>query len=174
MGAKRTQQFNWKNVRSLAPPPESGRAVNHQCRQSERQTRRRKSVARPCLRGPLFFVGLMNALVRCAIAAHRHRWWGTIMNSKAFTAWTRAGLDAWALGADASAVIALRLAKAASGNDGDGEEARLMIAEKMQAAWEMQLGLLTGRFGATPLARTQKTIRHYRRKVVANRQRLSR
>lgn len=96
------------------------------------------------------------------------------MNSKAFTAWTRAGLDAWALGADSSAVIALRLAKAVSGNDGDAKEARLMIAEKMQAAWEMQLALLTGRFGATPLAKTQKTIRHYRRKVVANRQRLSR
>lgn len=95
------------------------------------------------------------------------------MNSWAYKAWMRASLDAWALGIDASAVIGLRVAKAASGGDVNGEEARLMVAEKMQAAWEMQVCLMTGQFGTNPLAGTRKTISYYGRKVTANRKRLS-
>ena len=47
-----------------------------------------------------------------------------------------------------------------------------MLSEKMQSAMELQSALVTGRLGATPLAGTQKVLRHYRRKVKANRKRL--
>ena len=90
-----------------------------------------------------------------------------------YTAWASAGLDAWTLGVDASAVIGLRLAKIAVGDAEAGREARLMVAEKMEAAVEIQTGLMTGRFGQTPLSGTQGVLRHYGRKVRANKRRLS-
>lgn len=57
------------------------------------------------------------------------------MYGKLYGGWLKAGMDAWSLGAEASAVIALRMAK---------------------------------------LGATRKTLSHYRRKVGANRRRLSR
>ena len=90
-----------------------------------------------------------------------------------YAAWASAGLDAWTLGMDASAVIGLRLAKIAIGDAAAGREAQLMVAEKVQAALEMQADLMTGRFGSTPLSGTQGLLRHYGRKVRANRRRLS-
>lgn len=89
-----------------------------------------------------------------------------------YGAWFSAGMDAWALGMESSAVIGLRMAKIATGGDASGEEARLMLSEKMQAAFELQTALMTGQLGTTPLAGTQKMVRHYRRKVRANRRRL--
>ncbi|RYD81734.1 MAG: hypothetical protein EOP61_42675 [Sphingomonadales bacterium] len=82
-----------------------------------------------------------------------------------------AGWDAWALGMESSAVMGLRIARIAMGGPAAGEEAQRMVAEKMQSALELQSALVTGRLGATPLAATRKTLRHYRRKVKANRQR---
>ena len=83
--------------------------------------------------------------------------------------WMRVGMDAWALGLDASAVIALRVAKIASGGDPAGEEARLMVSEKLLSIGELPVGML----GLTPLAGTRKALRYYERKVSANRRRLS-
>jgi len=53
-----------------------------------------------------------------------------------------------------------------------GSEAYLMWSEKMQSAFELQSALMTGRLGTTPLAGTHKVLKHYRRKVKANRKRL--
>ena len=90
----------------------------------------------------------------------------------AYGGWASAGLDAWALGVEASTVIGLRTMKMATGGIDAAEEARLMVAEKMQAAIELQTALVTGQLGGDPLAGARKTIRHYRRKVKANRRRL--
>jgi hypothetical protein len=89
-----------------------------------------------------------------------------------FDGWAGAGMDAWALGMEASAVIGLRVARMSVGDAGAAEEARLMISEKMQSAFELQTALVTGRLGRDPLAGTRKVLRHYRRKVKANRTRL--
>ena len=90
----------------------------------------------------------------------------------AYGGWASAGLDAWTLGMEASAVIGLRTIKMAAGGIDAAEEARLMVAEKMQAALELQVAAVTGRLGHDPLAGTRKVLRHYRRKVKANRTRL--
>jgi hypothetical protein len=81
-------------------------------------------------------------------------------------------LDAWTLGMESSAVIGLRMVKIAAGGPGASEEAARMFSEKLQSGLELQAALMTGRLGTTPLAGTQKTLRHYRRKVKANRKRL--
>ena len=94
------------------------------------------------------------------------------MNGRSYGAWLRAGMDAVALGIDSSMVVGMRLTKFATGADPDGKEARLMVAEKVRAVVELQSALMAGKFGATPLSRTQKTIAHYGRKVAANRKRL--
>lgn len=92
------------------------------------------------------------------------------MYSRAYGAWLRAGMDAWSLGAEASTVIGLRMARLAVGGEAASREAQLMIAEKVRAGIELQTAL----FGATPLAAKQKALRHYRGKVSANRRRLIR
>ncbi|MES2988390.1 MAG: hypothetical protein V4808_10835 [Pseudomonadota bacterium] len=89
-----------------------------------------------------------------------------------YGSWASTGMDAWMLGMEASAVMGLRMAKIAAGGAGANEEASRMLSEKVQAAIELQAALITGRLGTTPLATTQKTLRHYRRKVKANRKRL--
>jgi hypothetical protein len=89
-----------------------------------------------------------------------------------YDGWASAGIDAWALGMEASAVIGLRTIKMAAGGIDAAEEAQLMVSEKMQAAMELQSALVTGQLGANPLAGTRKVLRHYRRKVKANRKRL--
>ncbi|TGX53735.1 hypothetical protein E5A73_12075 [Sphingomonas gei] len=73
---------------------------------------------------------------------------------------------------EASAVIGLRTARMATGGVDVAEETRLMVSEKMQAALELQAALVSGRLGSDPLAGTRKVLRHYSRKVKANRARL--
>lgn len=89
-----------------------------------------------------------------------------------YNGWAKAGWDAWALGLESSAVIGLRVAKIAMGGPAAGEEASRMLSEKLQSAMELQAALVTGRLGTTPLAGARNTLRHYRRKVKANRRRL--
>lgn len=86
--------------------------------------------------------------------------------------WMKIGLDSWMLGMEASTVIGLRLTKLAAGGPAATSEAQRMVAEKMQAAWELQVAAATGRLGSTPHAQASKTLRHYRRKVRANARRL--
>ena len=88
--------------------------------------------------------------------------------------WVRLGWDAWMLSAEAATVMTLRGLKIASGQDNDGREARRMVSEKVDAALALQGLALAGALGATAPAMVDKTLKHYRRKVRANRRRLQR
>jgi hypothetical protein len=87
--------------------------------------------------------------------------------------WLRLGFNAWALGMEASAVIALRSLKMLSMGAAGKAEARRMINEKIQAGLALQSRALTGRLGLSPRGAASKTVAHYRRKVRANRRRLT-
>lgn len=87
--------------------------------------------------------------------------------------WFDAGLDAWALGGEAATVMALRTARIAMGGSEAMTETSLMVAEKMQAGFELQIAAMTGRLGTAPAGATRKAIGLYRRKVRANRRRLA-
>ncbi len=87
--------------------------------------------------------------------------------------WFGIGFDAWSLGFEASAVMGLRVLKIAQGGAAGQAEAERMVSEKVDAAMALQAGALTGGLGATPASAAARTIAHYRRKVRANRRRLS-
>jgi hypothetical protein len=87
--------------------------------------------------------------------------------------WLRIGFDAWRLGVEASAVIGLRTLKIAAGGAAGDAEARRMVSEKLAAAAELQTKALAGGLGLTSAAMASRTLSHYRRKVRANRRRLS-
>ena len=87
--------------------------------------------------------------------------------------WLRIGLDAWALGMEASSVIGLRTLKLAAGGAAAEAEARRMVSEKLDAAVALQTKALTGALGFGGAGAAAKTIAHYRRRVRANRRRLS-
>ena len=88
--------------------------------------------------------------------------------------WFGIGVDAWSLGLEASAVMGLRALKIAQGGPGSQAEAERMVAEKVEAAMALQVRALTGGLGGTPASVSARTLAHYRRKVRANRRRLSR
>jgi len=87
--------------------------------------------------------------------------------------WLRIGFDAWSLGVEASAVIGLRTLKIAAGGPAGEAEARRMVSEKLDAAAELRTKALSGGLGITGAGAATKTLAHYRRKVRANRRRLS-
>jgi hypothetical protein len=87
--------------------------------------------------------------------------------------WFAIGLDAWTLGLEASAVVGLRALKIAQGGAASQAEAGRMVSEKVEAALDLQLRALTGGLGVTPASPSARTLAHYRRKVRANRRRLS-
>ena len=74
---------------------------------------------------------------------------------------------------EASAVIGLRTLKIAQGGAAGQAEAQRMISEKVEAAAALQARALTGGLGSTPASVSARAIAHYRRKVKANRRRLS-
>lgn len=83
------------------------------------------------------------------------------------------GLDAWSLGFEASSVIALRsMALAKAGTIAEAETRR-MVSEKIDAALALQMKAMTGGLGLDPASVAAKTVSHYRRRVRANRRRLS-
>jgi hypothetical protein len=88
--------------------------------------------------------------------------------------WFDLTADSWRLGMEAQAVVALRLTKLASGDAAAMAEAHRMVSEKVLAAAEAQtrtLGeVMTGRGHLAP----KRNLALYRRKVRANRRRLSR
>ena len=87
--------------------------------------------------------------------------------------WLRIGFDAWTLGMEASAVIGLRALKIAAGGPAGDAEARRMVSEKLDAADELRTKALSGGLGLTGSGMASRTLTHYRRKVRANRRRLS-
>ena len=87
--------------------------------------------------------------------------------------WQRFGFDAWSLGLEASAVVGLRTMKIAAGGPAGEAEATLMIDEKVDAALALQRLAMTGGLGFSAQRAASKTLALYRRKVRANRRRLS-
>lgn len=87
--------------------------------------------------------------------------------------WLGIGMDAWRLGLEASTVVGLRSLKIARGGPAAEAEAKRMVSEKVDAGLALQTLALTGGLGATPAKASARTLAHYRRKVRANRRRLS-
>ena len=87
--------------------------------------------------------------------------------------WVGVGFDTWSLALEASTVIGLRTLKIAAGGAAGEAEARRMVSEKIDAGLALQTMTLTGALGFTPHGAAARTITHYRRKVRANRRRLS-
>ena len=88
--------------------------------------------------------------------------------------WFAIGIDAMNLTGEASWVIAMRLARMAQGGAKAEREAQLMVTEKLASGFELGMAIATGRMGLSVEAITSGTIRHYRRGVRANRERLAR
>ncbi len=86
--------------------------------------------------------------------------------------WFSAGMDALALGTEASAVMVLRSTRIALGGSAALEEFSLMFTEKMSAMLELQAVAMTGDLGDTPASATRNAIGFYRHRVRANRERL--
>lgn len=89
--------------------------------------------------------------------------------ARARNPYVRLGWDAWMLGAEAATVMGLRTMKIAAGGAAGEREARRMVSEKIEAAQALQVMAL----GVTAPGAVDKTLKHYRRKVRANRRRLS-
>ena len=87
--------------------------------------------------------------------------------------WLGVGWDAWRLGMEASTVVGLRTLKIAQGGAAGQAEAERMVSEKLKAGLELQTLALTGGLGATAASASARTLAHYRRRVNANRRRLS-
>jgi hypothetical protein len=81
--------------------------------------------------------------------------------------------DTWLLGLEASAVVASRAMQLAAGGEVAEREARRMITEKIEAALSLQTLALTGGLGTTSQSAARKSVTHYRRRVRANRRRLT-
>jgi hypothetical protein len=88
--------------------------------------------------------------------------------------WMKVGFGAAALGMEASQVIALRMAKLAAGGPAADREASRMVTEKIEAATTLSALAFTGALGLTAPRVATSTITRLRRKVRANRRRLSR
>ncbi len=88
--------------------------------------------------------------------------------------WLQLGWQSWALATEASSVIALRTLKLAAGGAAAEAEATRMIAEKSRAALELQAMFVAGALGRSAPTVMKRTMGHYRRKVRANRRRLTR
>ncbi len=87
--------------------------------------------------------------------------------------WVSLGFKSWTLAVEASAVIALRLAKFAAWDTRSHREAQLMVSEKITVALELQWLAVTGELGQTPYSATTACLAHYRKAVAVNRRRLS-
>ena len=87
--------------------------------------------------------------------------------------WFALGTNMWTLGLEASQVMGLRGLKIATGAATQREICQ-MVEEKVEAGLALQALALTGGLGLTPQSAAAKTLAHYRRKVRANRRRLTR
>ena len=87
--------------------------------------------------------------------------------------WMKLTMATWSLGMEAASVIGLRTLKMAAGGQAAQTEAALMINEKIASTLDLQIRAMTGGLGITPHRAASKTVAHFRRKVRANRRRLS-
>jgi hypothetical protein len=87
--------------------------------------------------------------------------------------WFELGFDMWMLGVESSGVIALRTLKMAAGGAAAGTEAELMVSEKVAAAMALSQKAMFGQLGSDMPAMASATVADYRRKVRANKRRLT-
>ena len=87
--------------------------------------------------------------------------------------WWGVGVSAWQLGVESAAVMTLRTMAIARNDAGSAAEANRMVTEKMEAAFALQRLALSGGLGMDPAHVSAKTLALYRRRVRANRRRLS-
>ena len=90
------------------------------------------------------------------------------------TSWLSLSADAWGLALEASTVMGLRAMKIAAGGQAAHDEAHRMVQEKIEAGMELHTRAMSGDLGPNPADAASKTLAHYRRKVRANRRRLTR
>ena len=92
-----------------------------------------------------------------------------------YNPWLRLWLDLWRLGAEAQSVMALRLMRLAAGGAVAQREAIRMVTEKGTAAGSAGLVAVTAlATGKSQQAAGRKALSQYRKRVGANRRRLSR
>ena len=85
----------------------------------------------------------------------------------------RLGYSLFTLGLEAQTVIALRLMKLAAGGVEAQAEAQRMVSEKIDAAMVANRHLAAGLMAGSTTSGPRKALAHYRKKVRANRRRLS-
>ncbi|UVO52587.1 hypothetical protein [Sphingomonas sp. SUN039] len=95
------------------------------------------------------------------------------MKSTSPFAYWQLGYESWMLGFESASVIGLRSMKMMAGGSAADAEARLMVSEKVGSAMDLGLRAMTGGLGTSPAAATSQAVSHYRRKVRANRRRLT-
>lgn len=88
--------------------------------------------------------------------------------------WFDIGMDAWALAAESNIVIAMRMGSLALGGPAAAREAERMVSEKVAANIALGFDLISGKLGTSPEAILSRSIAHYSKSVVANRERLGR
>ncbi len=91
---------------------------------------------------------------------------------KHYDRWQSLAFESWALWAEASTVIGLRMIRMAGGGKLAEREGSRMITEKIAANAELGLDLLLGG-PRTPDQAAARIVRHYRSKVSANYRRLA-
>ncbi len=95
---------------------------------------------------------------------------------KAADPFAMAGLayEWWQLGFESWQVVGMRSWRMMQGGAAARDESVRMVSEKLQANMELGLAAMAGEGGVTPEAQARKAIRHYQKRVTANRKRLSR
>ena len=87
--------------------------------------------------------------------------------------WNLLAYDSWKLALDASAVIWLRMGRFAMFDPDSVAEFNRMVGEKVESAFTLQVRTLTGGLGTNQLDVARASVKHYRKKVSANRRRLT-
>lgn len=87
--------------------------------------------------------------------------------------WFGIGLDAWALAAESNIVIAMRMGTMAMGGPKAASEAQRMVAEKVAANMALGFDIATGKHGSSAEQVLSGSLKHYSRRVSANRRRLA-
>ncbi len=88
--------------------------------------------------------------------------------------WLTLSLDAWQMGVEAQQVIALRMAKLALGGEAAVQETNRMVSEKAEAMLAIQADMARSMMDGTGHLAPARAVSHYRRKIRANRRRLTR
>ncbi|WP_309643571.1 hypothetical protein [Phenylobacterium sp.] len=90
------------------------------------------------------------------------------------TSWLSLSLSTWQMTMEAQQVIGLRMAKLAFGGEAAAAETALMFSEKAASALTLQSDMAMALMSGTGHLTPARAVTHYRRKIRANRRRLTR